>query len=261
VFAEAAGGDVLSGGQELRGESVAGGEGGCSEQADFAADEERAGNHDVEEAEFDFREAVRVMSDVLLKIGGVPVYVDEDEHLSWTGEFTVDGDGSPRCYGPEGTDPLDYLGNAGYPGNWWGVATHNQQSSGQPIIQKGTNPWPGYYVSTTAYIHSKYYWHDPRRYLDSESVLFAVIPGNVRKAVVGICKGCKARCTDKKNGKSVDCVIGDIGPTDHLGEGSIKLAGEFGLDISPKYGGSADESRFLWECWPGVAAPGYVLQG
>lgn len=199
--------------------------------------------------------------DVLLKIGGVPVYVDEDEHLQWTGEFTVDGDGSPRCYGPDGTDPLDYLGNAGYPGNWWGVVTHNQQANGQPIIQKGTNPWPGYYVSTTAYIHSKYYWHDPRRYLDSESVLFTVIPGNVRKAVAGICKGCKARVTDKKSGKAVDCVIGDIGPSDHLGEGSMKLAGEFGLDISPKYGGSADEERFLYECWPGVAAPGYVLQG
>jgi Fungal chitosanase of glycosyl hydrolase group 75 len=200
------------------------------------------------------------MSEVLLKIGGVPVYVDEDEHLSWTGEFTVDGDGSPRCYGPEGTQPLDYLGNAGYPGNWWGVATHNQQSSGYPIVQGGQNPCPGYYVSTTAYVVAGYYYSDPRHYLDSEKVLFAVIPGNVRKAVAGICKGCKAKVTDKKTEKSVECVIGDIGPTDHMGEGSMALAEFFGLDSSPKHGGSSDTKRFLYECWPGVAAKGYVLQ-
>jgi hypothetical protein len=57
------------------------------------------------------------MSEILLKIDRVPVYVDEDEHLSLTGEFTGDGDGSPRCYGPESSDPLDYLGNPGTPGN------------------------------------------------------------------------------------------------------------------------------------------------
>ena len=100
-------------------------------------------------------------------------------------------------------------GSAGLPGkrglSGKLVGSGNAQSaelSGQPVIQRGTNPWPGYYVSTTAYIHSKYYWHDPRRYLDSENVVFTVIPGNVRKAVVGICKGCKARVTDKKTGKS-----------------------------------------------------------
>ena len=200
------------------------------------------------------------MSEVLLKIGGVPVYVGKDEHLSWTGEFTVDADGSPRAYGPSGTQPLDYLGNAGYPGNWWGIVTDTNTSSGDPIIQGGQNPCPGYYVSCTAYLVPGFYYYDPRRYLNSEVVVFSVIPGNVRKAVAGICKGCKAKVTDKKTGKEVECVIGDIGPTDHMGEGSMALAEFFGLDCNPKCGGSSDETRFLWECWPGVAAPGYVLQ-
>lgn len=203
------------------------------------------------------------MSEVLLKIGGVPVHIGYDgdqEHLSWTGEYTVDADGSPRAYGPSGTQSLDYLGNAGYPGNWWGVATDNQQSYGNPVVQGGRDPWPGYYVSTTAYINGKYYYSDPRRYLDSEKILFAVIPGNVRQAVVGICKGCKAKVTDHKSQKSVECVIGDIGPTDHMGEGSMALAEVFGLDSNPKNGGSSDEERFLWECWPGIAAKGFVLQ-
>jgi hypothetical protein len=203
------------------------------------------------------------MSEVLLTIAGVPVYIDTEvsEHLSWTGEFTVDADGSPRAYGPKGTQPLDYLGNAGYPGNWWGIVTDTNEPDGDPIIQGKNDPRPGYYVSCTAYLVPGYYYYDPRRYLDSEHVLFAVIPGNVRKACVGICKGCKAKVTDKDSGKSVECVIGDIGPSDHLGEGSMALAQFFGLDPNPKCGGSSDTKRFLYECWPGVAAEGYVLQG
>lgn len=202
------------------------------------------------------------MSDVLLYIGDEPVYIGEDEHLSWTGEFTVDGDGHPQCYGPSeaGIEPLDYIGNAGYPGNWWGIATDNQEYYGEPIIQNEKNPAPGYYVSTTAYVISGYYWYDPRHYLHSGEVLFMVIPGNVRKAVVGICKGCKGKVTDKKTKKSVECVVGDVGPTDHMGEGSMALAEFFGLDSSPKSGGSSDTSRFHYECWPGVPAKGFKLQ-
>ena len=90
---------------------------------------------------------------------------------------------------------MDYLGNAGtygLPANWWGIAT-DQTSSGDPIIQDGRDPEPGYYVSTTAYIWPQYYHSDPRHYLHSGEVLFMVIPGNVRKAVFGICKGCRGR--------------------------------------------------------------------
>ena len=49
---------------------------------------------------------------------------------------TIDGDGAPNCYHPDGSPPgLDYLGNAGEPGNWWALATHNKKSSGNPVIQ------------------------------------------------------------------------------------------------------------------------------
>ena len=201
------------------------------------------------------------MSEVLLKIEGC--------RFMWTRMNICRGRENLRLMGmahrvvmvPKGRTRWIGWPTRGTLGTGGASAPTTSKVSGYPILQGGTNPWPGYHVSTTAYIHSKYYYADPRRYLDSENVLFAVIPGNVRKAVAGICKGCKARVTDKRSGKAVDCVIGDIGPSDHMGEGSIKLAGEFGLDISPKYGGSADESRFLWECWPGVAAAGYVLQG
>lgn len=202
------------------------------------------------------------MSEVLLVISGEPVYIESSEHLYWMGEFTVDGDGSPRCYGPKGCspEPLDYLGNAGSKGNWWGVATDTGESDGDPIVQKKSDPYPGLYVSTTAYVNSSYYYSDPRHYVDSEKVPFIVIPGNVRNACQGVCKGCRATMTDLKTGKVIECLVADIGPTNHMGEASIACAKFFKIDPSPKSGGSSDEGRWRYDCWPGVAAEGYVLQ-
>ena len=36
------------------------------------------------------------MSEVLMKIGGVPVYLDPDGSVHFVGEFTIDCDGCPR---------------------------------------------------------------------------------------------------------------------------------------------------------------------
>ena len=200
------------------------------------------------------------MSEILLEVRGIPVFLDSQEHLVWEGEFTVDADGHPRCYGPKGTKPLDYLGNAGSPGRWWGVATDNGRMDGEPIVQSRKDPAPDYYVSMTAYVNDGFYYSDPRRYLHSGEVMFMVIPGNVRKAVQGVCKGCRGKVTDKQTGVSLYCVVGDIGPTNHLGEGSMALAQAFGLDPDPKKGGSSDAGRFVYECWPGVAMEGFELQ-
>ena len=204
------------------------------------------------------------MSDVLITVGGVPVYIAAQEHLWWTGEMTVDCDGSPRAYGPEGCSPspLDYLANAGYPGNWWGIATDSGEYDGNPVVQKKGDPYPGLYVSTTAYIYPQYKHTDPRRYLDSEKVPFLVIPGNVRNACRGKCKGCWGVIVDNKTKVHLRCVVGDIGPSDHLGEASMAAAAYFGLGIYPKSGnaGSSDKKRWTYHCFPGVACPGFELQ-
>jgi hypothetical protein len=208
------------------------------------------------------------MSDVLLHIAGEPVFIDYDErgmeHVYWTGEMTVDADGSPRAYGPPGTKPLDFLANAGYandPNNWWGIATDTGEYDGNPVVQGSRDPYPGYYVSTTAYVVPGYKHTDPRRYLNSETVFFGVVPGNVRKATRGICKGCKCRIIDKKKRLgALDCVIGDVGPADHMGEASMAVCKYFKLNPNPKKGGSSDKTRFQYEIWPGVAAEGYALQ-
>lgn len=80
---------------------------------------------------------------VLMKIGSIPIYWDESESKIWyTSEFTIDADGCPRAYGPEGCspEPLDYLANAGYDGNWWGIVT---DSYGDPYVQEKGNKKSG----------------------------------------------------------------------------------------------------------------------
>lgn len=62
MSAEAAGGDVLSGQPELRGQFVAGGQGGCGAEEHCAANEGWPGGCDVPEAESALREAVCVVS-------------------------------------------------------------------------------------------------------------------------------------------------------------------------------------------------------
>lgn len=199
--------------------------------------------------------------DVLMKISGIPVYWD-GEVIEYTGENTCCADGSPRCYGPEGCspEPLDYLGNAGYEDNWWGVAI---DSHGNPYVQHKGNvamhPYPSLYVSCTAYYFKDFPEYDCRRWVDAEKVQYAVIPSSVRSAVGPKFLGCRAQITDMEYNKVLECVCAEIGPSTHMGESSIAACKHFGLNPCPKSGGSSNMHRWLYRFWPGVPAEGWKL--
>lgn len=166
-------------------------------------------------------------------------------------------DGSRRgAYGPANTDPLDYLANAGEEGNWWGVVTNKK--TGKPIIQGIHDPAPGYYVSSTSYTHKDRLEGDPARYLDSAVEMYVVLPSHWRKEVREIVLGCHCVVLDLSTKKICNAVVGDFGPKNKLGEGSIALARYFGLDFNPKKGGT-EQMRFKYTFYPGVAALGYRL--
>lgn len=197
--------------------------------------------------------------EVLLKISGVPVYWDGTV-IEYVGEMTSCADGSPRCYGPSSPPALDYLGNAGYPGNWWGISV---DSHGNPIVQQegypNAHPYPGLYVSCTAYKFPEYQEYDTRAWVNAEKVHFSVIPSSVRMAVSPKFMGCRAEVLDKKTGKICECVCAEIGPSTHLGEASMKVCEFFGLDPDPKAGGSNDRKRWRYRFWPGDPAEGWEL--
>ena len=188
----------------------------------------------------------------LMTIGGKTVFLqlssEGREVVTFTSGATIDADGSPRAYHPQGKPGLDYLENAGRPGNWWGIATRR----GSPVIQGKDDPAPGFYVSTTAYMHRGEPAWSPRAYLDSETVPFIVVPGPLRGMVDGVVLGCLAQVKNRANGRKCDCVVGDIGPAKHLGEISIAAAKLLGLPTNARKGGGA-ASGIEYTIYPGIS--------
>lgn len=169
----------------------------------------------------------------------------------------ANGQSSAPVYAPVGykPDPLDYLANAGSPGNWYGVVTTN----GKPVVQKPTDPAPGAYVSATSYMHKGFPRTDPRAYVDANAVIYIVLPGHWRMQAKGVVLGCRAEVTDTKTGKKTAAVVADFGPKAKLGEASIACARFFGIPSSPKNGGT-EVKRFIYQFFPGEAATGFELQ-
>jgi hypothetical protein len=195
------------------------------------------------------------MNRVLFIVNGKPVVQSDDGSVTFYGEACVDADGSPRAYHPYGQG-LDYLDNAGHPGNWWGIVT---DSEGYPVIQGENDLQPGYYVSTTSLRNRGFKATDPRRYVDSEKVPFIVVPAPVARAARGIVLGCRAQIMHPDSGVVVSAVVADLGPASHLGELSIAAARALALNPDPKSGGSSLRN-FKYTFWPGVAADGFTLQ-
>ena len=159
----------------------------------------------------------------------------EMQAIAFSAGMTIDADGAYRAYHPNSAKGLDYLANAGKPGNWWALVTHNGKPSGIPVIQKANDPAPGYYISTTSLQDEGCERIDPRRYVDSESIPFFVLP---KGATCGAELGDFGYAIDTRRKTEYGCVFADIGPKDHIGEGSIALARALGIPFNPRKGGT-----------------------
>ncbi len=194
------------------------------------------------------------MSKELMRVRGEPVTLEDDGSVTFLGGMTIDADGGRRTYAPAGSGlpALDYLANAGGPWNWYGLVTNQ---AGVPVVAKS-----GYYVSPTTYQRREFSISNPQRYLNPETEHFVVYPGPLRMLVKPVLLGCRVTIEDVVTGKVLErAVAGDSGPATHLGEASIAIAQYFGIDSSPKWGGT-DEKRFRYRFYPGTAAEGYELQ-
>ncbi len=165
--------------------------------------------------------------------------------VCWQSGLSVDADGAPNAYAPEPLVGLDYLANAGGPGNWYGVACN---TSGMPYIQKDTDPYPGYYVSTTAMVDHSFPVFDPKRYVDSTKIPYISIPPELFGR--GCHKGDLAWVVYST--KQSAAIVADVGPHGKLGEGSMALAEALGLPSSPRNGGCSFGVQY-W-VFPGTRA-------
>jgi hypothetical protein len=115
----------------------------------------------------------------------------------------------------------------------------------------------GIVASKTWYHHPGKAVDDPAAYVDAETVPYVVVPPLIVSKTAGVVRGCKAKVSWK--GRAVDCVVADRGPSKKIGELSIAAARALGMPSSPRHGG-ATTVDVAYELWPGIAAPGFVLQ-
>jgi hypothetical protein len=128
---------------------------------------------------------------------------------------------------------LDFLANAGEPGNWYGIAT---DKAGAPYIQGPKDPFPGFYVSTTALIaNPKLPIWDPNRYVNSETVPYIVAPRGLTTPSGRRLLGLKCKC--EYQGKEQEGIVADIGPAKKIGEISIAMADALGINSNARNGG------------------------
>ncbi len=151
--------------------------------------------------------------------------------VSFTADFDLNADGSPRAYNPQNTG-IVHNDNGRYATSkkWFAVVTVD---SG-PIIQDSTGPVPGNYISTTSLCLSGYKDTDYRRYVNADSIPYFVLPGgSTGFSSMGIAKGDIGLVHNTLNNKKCFAIFADVGPAGVLGEGSLKLAEN--LEIPLRY--------------------------
>ena len=180
---------------------------------------------------------------------------EDDGRVHFKGDADTDGDGGYRTYHPISSKGLDDLANAHTGDDWYGCVTVN----GRPVVQGPDDPAPGFYVSATS-LHlpnadgTPRDKTDPRKYVDSETVNFIVVPPVIIRSVVGKVLGCRARVTRISTGKVIDAVVADSGPSKKDGELSIAAALALGIINRPTARIGCDDVDFLFELWPGIPA-------
>lgn len=88
----------------------------------------------------------------------------------------VDVDGAPNAYGPPGMQTLDILLNAHYLNRAdKEIVGYLIDEHGRPVLQGPKDPFPGYYISQTAFTDiENQNVRDPRRYVDARKVNYVV---------------------------------------------------------------------------------------
>lgn len=157
------------------------------------------------------------------------------------GQFFIDADGAPKAYHRNDAVALDNLFNAGQPGNWWALATNAKDCGpkGKPVVQKKSDPAPGYYVVMTSMVDDAIDdCRKQQKYVDANKILYVALSQKIRAFNYEANKGALALVLNTRTGKRAFAVFVDQAPDYGFGEGSIALGKALGLDPDPKTGGT-----------------------
>lgn len=196
--------------------------------------------------------------DPLITVGTTQIWANQEDPKSffYMSKMSVDADGAPTAYHQDNSKALDYLGNAGKPGNWFALITDTGKADGTPLVQGPNDPAPGYYISATSLVMDpKLPESNPKRFVDASTIPYIALPPELRRKDRAAL-GDVAAVINPKNGKVKYAIFADVGSTGHLGEGSVWLANE--LQDNPVANPSAKKGGFdggiIYVVFPGSGA-------
>ena len=163
----------------------------------------------------------------------------------------VDVDGAPNAYGPPGRKALDYEKHAHIGGKLSGktVGYLTQRDGRTPVLQGPHDPYPGYYISTTAFYNPAIEdERNPRRYLDAARVNYVVL-GTFGHSH-GVRLGDLATVYSSRTRKSAFAIVGDDGNASGC-EGSLALVQALGYPITDGKEDSVDDREITIRYYPG----------
>ena len=161
----------------------------------------------------------------------------------------VDVDGAPNAYGPPGKPALDnlldahYLNRADQP-----IVGYLLDNKHRPVLQGPNDPFPGYYISQTAFTDpNNDNERDPRQYLDARHINY-VVRGDYAERH-GVQLGDFVAVYSRRTHKSVFAIVGDAGnPSGD--EGSLHLLQDLGYPFHDGVSDSVTRPEIVIRFYP-----------
>ena len=166
-----------------------------------------------------------------------------------THRMDVDVDGAPNAYGPPGTRTLDILLDAHYLNRAdRKIVGYLIDEHGRPILQGPKDPFPGYYISQTAFTDiENQNERDPRRYVDARNINYVVRGDLARRR--GVRVGDFVSVYSKRTRRGVFAIVGDTGnPTGD--EGSLHLMQDLGYPFHDGKNDSVEKPEIVIRFYP-----------
>lgn len=166
-----------------------------------------------------------------------------------THRMDVDVDGAPNAYGPPGKPTLDILLNAHYLNRAdKEIVGYLTDGHGRPILQGPHDPFPGYYISQTAFADiQNQNERDPRRYVDARNINYVVRGDAAQRR--GVRVGDFVSVYSRRTRKSVFAIVGDTGnPTGD--EGSLHLLQDLGYPFHDGKNKSVEKPEIVIRFYP-----------
>ena len=164
-----------------------------------------------------------------------------------THRMDVDVDGAPNAYGPPGVPALDTLNHAFDPSGRH-IVGYLTDTHGQPILQGPRDPFPGYYISQTAFQNpANENDLDPLAYVDATKINYVVLGNEAKRRGARI--GDFVAVYSVRTRKSVFGIVADNGnPSGD--EGSLHLLQALGYPFHDGKNDAVEHGEIVVRFYP-----------